>query len=56
MENWVYPRGTHSGLASLTTDSKSIVVDPVVMGIEKSKAKELGLVGKDIYNKDLLEN
>ena len=41
---------------SLTTDSKSIVVDPVVMGIEKSKAKELGLVGKDVYNKDLLEN
>ncbi len=38
----------------LTTDSKSIVIDPVVMGIEKSKAKELGFVGKDVYNKDLL--
>lgn len=38
----------------LTTDSKSIVIDPVVMGITKSKAKELGFVGKDIYNKDLL--
>ena len=38
----------------LTTDSKSIVIDPVVMAIEKSKAKELGFVGKDIYNSDIL--
>lgn len=39
----------------LTTDSKSIVVDPVVMGITKSKAKELGFIDKDVYNKDILE-
>ena len=38
----------------LTTDSKSIVIDPVVMGITKSKAKELGFVDKEIYNKDIL--
>ena len=38
----------------LTTDSKSIVIDPVVMGIEKSKAKELGFIDNDVYNKDLL--
>lgn len=38
----------------LTTDSKSIVIDPVVMGINKSKAKELGFVDKEIYNKDIL--
>ena len=38
----------------LTTDSKSIVIDPVVMAIEKSKAEELGFVGTDIYNKDIL--
>ena len=38
----------------LTTDSKSIVIDPVVMGITKSKAQELGFVNKEIYNKDLL--
>ncbi len=38
----------------LTTDSKSIVIDPVVMGITKSKAKELGFIDKDIYNKDIL--
>ena len=38
----------------LTTDSKSIVIDPVVMGITKSKAKELGLINNDVYNKDLL--
>lgn len=38
----------------LTTDSKSIVIDPVVMGIEKSKAKELGFIDSEVYNKDLL--
>ena len=38
----------------LTTDSKSIVIDPVVMGINKNKAKELGFIDKDIYNKDIL--
>ena len=39
---------------NLTTDSKSIVIDPVVMAIEKSKAKELGFVDKEVYNKDIL--
>lgn len=39
----------------LTTDSKSIVIDPVVMAVEKSKAEELGFVDKDVYNKDILE-
>ncbi len=38
----------------LVTDSKSIVINPVVMGIEKTKAEELGFVNKDVYNKDLL--
>ena len=36
------------------TDSKSIVIDPVVMAVEKSKAQELGL-DKEIKNKDILE-
>ena len=40
----------------LVTDSKSIVIDPIVMGVTKSKAEELGFVGKDINNKDLLES
>ena len=39
---------------NLTTDSKSIVIDPVVLGIEKSKAQELGFTNKNIYNKDIL--
>ena len=39
----------------LTTDSKSIVIDPVVMGIEKSKAKELGFIDKELYNNDILK-
>ena len=40
--------------SSLIADSKSIVINPVVMGIAKSKAKELGFVDKEIYNKDIL--
>ena len=40
---------------NLTTDSKSIVIDPVVMGITKSKAESLGFVDKEIHNKDILE-
>lgn len=38
----------------LTTDSKSIVIDPVVMGIKKSKAEELGFVNTEVSNSDLL--
>lgn len=38
----------------LTTDSKSIVIDPVVMAIEKNKAEELGLTNKEVYNRDIL--
>jgi len=42
--------------SNIITDSKSIIIDPVVLGIEKSKAIELGYVDKDIYNKDILES
>ena len=41
--------------SNLVTDSKSIVIDPVVMAIEKKKAKELGFIDKEIKNKDILE-
>ena len=39
----------------LVTDSKSIAINPVVMGITKSKATELGFVDNKIYNKDILD-
>ena len=42
--------------SNLTTDSKSIAINPVVMGITKSKAQELGFVDKDIYNRDILKS
>ena len=42
--------------SSIITDSKSTFIDPVVLGVEKSKAEELGFVGRDIYNKDILES
>lgn len=38
----------------LATDSKSISISPVVMAVTKSKAEELGFVGRDIYNRDIL--
>ena len=40
---------------NIITDSKSIVIDPVVMAVEKKKAEELGLTNKEINNKDILE-
>ena len=39
----------------LTSESSSISISPVVMGIKMKKAKELGLVGKNVSNTDLLE-
>ncbi len=38
----------------LVSNSKSIAIDPVIMGIKKSKAEELGFTSKDVYNKDIL--
>ena len=40
---------------NIIKDSKSIVIDPVVMAVEKSKAQELGFINKEIKNKDILE-
>ncbi len=39
----------------ITSEAKSISVSPVVMGIKKSKAKELNLIRDDLTNSDLLE-
>lgn len=38
----------------LTSDSKSISVSPVVFGIKKSKAEELGLINSDVTNTTIL--
>ncbi|MBO4816434.1 MAG: substrate-binding domain-containing protein [Clostridia bacterium] len=35
-------------------NSKSTSINPVVFGIKKSKAQELGFIGKDVYMKDIL--
>ena len=37
-----------------TSDSKSTSVTPVVIGIKKSRAEELGLIGKQVKMKDIL--
>jgi len=37
------------------SNSKSTNINPVVFGIKKSKANELGFVNKDIYNKDIVD-
>ena len=36
------------------SESKSMSINPVIFGIKKSKAEELGFVGKDIKTKDIL--
>ena len=40
--------------SSKVKNSKSTSINPVVFGIKKSKADELGFIGKDIYTKDIL--
>ena len=37
-----------------TSNSKSTSINPVVFGLKKSKAEELGFIGKDVYMKDIL--
>lgn len=37
-------------------NSKSTSINPVVFGIKKSKAQELGFIGKDVYTKDILKS
>ena len=37
-----------------TSDSKCTSINPVVFGITKSKAKELGFIDKTVYTKDIL--
>ena len=38
----------------LHSDSKSVGISPIVFGIKKSKAKQLGLIGKDVSNTDIV--
>lgn len=47
---WLYQVEKYS-----ITNSKSISINPVVMAIKKSKAEELGFVGRDITNEELIE-
>ena len=48
---WLYQ--IDSSVASVK-NSKSLSINPVIFGIKKSKAEELGFVDKDIYTKDIV--
>lgn len=48
---WLYMLNNNVSIKN----SKSTSINPVVFGIKKSKAQELGFVGKDVYMKDILE-
>ena len=48
---WGYMLNSSVNLAN----SKCTSINPVIFGIKKSKAQELGFVGKDIYTKDILD-
>ena len=37
-----------------TSEAKSTSINPVIFAIKKSKAEELGFVGKDIYTRDIV--
>ena len=39
---------------STLSNSKCTSINPVIFGIKKSKAQELGLVGKEVYTQDIL--
>ena len=47
---WIYMLNNNVKVSN----SKSTSINPVVFGIKKSKAKELGFIGKDVYTKDIL--
>ena len=49
---WLYMLNNNVKLSN----SKSTSINPVVFGIKKSKAQELGFIGKDIYMKDILSS
>ena len=49
---WLYL--IDSKIASVK-NSKSLSINPVIFGIKKSKAEELGLIGKEIYTKDIVQ-
>ena len=38
------------------SNSKSTSINPVVFGIKKSKANELGFIGKDVYTQDIVNS
>ena len=38
-----------------TSDSKCTSINPIIFGITKSKAKELGFIGKTVYTKDIVK-
>lgn len=49
---WLYMLNNNVKLSN----SKSTSINPVVFGIKKSKAQELGFIGKEVYTKDILES
>ena len=47
---WLYMLNSNISVKN----SKSTSINPVVFGIKKSKANELGFIGKEVYTKDIL--
>ncbi len=49
---WTYMVNTNT---TTLTNSKAICLSPIVFGIKKSKAEELGFVGKQVYTEDIVK-
>ena len=49
---WMY--AVDSSVVSIT-DTKSTSINPIIFGVRKSKAEELGFVGKKLYTQDIVK-
>ena len=53
LSNSIWTYAVDSSVVQIT-DTKSTSINPVVFGIKKSKAEELGFVGKEVYTEDIV--
>ncbi len=54
MSNSIWLRMLDSNVVH-TSSLRSTSISPIIFGIKKSKAEQLGFISKDVYTKDILE-
>lgn len=53
LSNSIWTYAVDSSIVQIS-DTKSTSINPIVFGIKKSKAEELGFVGKEVYTEDIV--